>query len=192
MKSKIVFVMFLFGMFLTVDGTQARAQSKEPKVEVGAQFSLIRFRDLSSTDAGVGGWISYDVSNYFSLDATVNVFPQDKMNPFASGRKAEGLFGVKTGFKSDKAGFYGKFRAGFMHFSRNFDTTPQGFNDLALDFGGVLEVYPSHRSVVRFDLGDTMIRFGSRNIFVPGVGPVDAGKFTSHNFGLSVGAGFRF
>jgi hypothetical protein len=193
MKNKTMFLLlFLFGVFLTLGSVEARAQSGEPKGEVGGQVSIIRFRDLSSTDVGVGGWVSYDVSRYFSLDATVNVFPQDKMDPFASGRKAEGLFGIKTGFKSDKAGFYGKFRAGFMHFSRNFDTTPQGFNDFAMDFGGVLEIYPSRRTVFRVDLGDTFIKFGTRNIFVPGLGVIDAGHFNSHNFQGTVGFGFRF
>jgi len=192
MKTKTMFLLFLFGVFLTLCGADARAQSKDPKAEVGADFTVVRFRDLGTTDFGVGGWFSYDVSRYFSLDANVNYFPQDKTDPFASGRKAQALFGVKSGFKSDKAGFYGKFRAGFMHFSRNFDTAPEGFNDFAMDFGGVLELYPTRHAVVRFDLGDNYIRFGTRDIFVPGVGVVDAGHFSSHNFQFIGGVGFRF
>lgn len=192
MKKKTMLLIFLFVVFFTLCDTQARAQHREPRAEVGGQFSLIHFRDLSTTNYGFGGWVSYDLSSYFALDAAVNFFPEDKKDPFTSGRKANALFGVKAGLKSDKAAFYGKFRAGFMHFSRNFDTTSEGFNDFAMDVGGVLELFPSRHSVVRFDAGDTIVRFGTRNIFVPGLGVVDVGSFTSHNFGFSAGVGYRF
>ena len=192
MKKKTTLLIFFLGVLFTLCDTQAMAQSREPRAEVGGQFSLIHFDDLSTTNYGFGGWVSYDLTHYFALDAAVNFFPEDKKELFTSGRKANALFGVKAGLKSDRAAFYGKFRAGFMHFGRNFDTTSEGFNDFAMDVGGVLELFPSRHSVVRFDLGDTIVRFGERDIFVPGVGVVDVGHFTSHNLGFSAGVGYRF
>ncbi len=52
----------------------------------------------------------------------------------------------------------------------------------AFDLGGVIELYPSRRVVVRVDAGDTIIRFNRNGV----------GDLISHNFQLSTGVGFRF
>lgn len=61
--------------------------------------------------------------------------------------------------------------------------------------GGVLEFYPSRKIVTRFDLGDTIIRYGERNALSPDslsttlvVIPAEI----EHNFQFSAGLGFRF
>src|SRR5205085_1184479 len=61
----------------------------------------------------------------------------------------------------------------------------------ALDAGGVLELYPSSRAIVRFDAGDTVIRL--RHTAAGGLLtlPPIAGD-TTHNFQFSVGFGYRF
>jgi hypothetical protein len=71
----------------------------------------------------------------------------------------------------------------------------------ALDLGGVVELYPSRRAVVRFDFGDTLISHPSRvfiNI-IPGPGGPGTEEArthfngeTTHNFQFSVGFGIRF
>lgn len=61
------------------------------------------------------------------------------------------------------------------------------------DFGGVLELYPSSRMVVRFDAGDTAIRHPARFGAFDLTGPVvlvGPAKF-SHNFQLTAGVAFR-
>lgn len=74
--------------------------------------------------------------------------------------------------------------------------------DFVFDVGGVIELYPSRRTLLRFDVGDTIIRGGSERVFSPidlppqpltdtanlNVGIVRA---TSHNLQLNVGVGFR-
>ncbi len=56
----------------------------------------------------------------------------------------------------------------------------------AEDLGGVLELYPTGRTVARFDLRDTMI--GHRS-FAP---PCPTGTCSSHNVSTRPGVGLRF
>lgn len=41
----------------------------------------------------------------------------------------------------------------------------------AVDLGGVVEWYPSKNTIVRFDAGDTIIRFGRRNVIATDISP---------------------
>jgi len=50
----------------------------------------------------------------------------------------------------------------------------------------VLELYPSGRSVARFEVGDTIVRHRST------APPCFSGDCTSHNLGSRVGFGVRF
>jgi hypothetical protein len=70
-----------------------------------------------------------------------------------------------------------------------------------MDVGGVVEFYPSKRIVTRFDVGDTIIHFGRRNLntvlfdpltntFTPATIPIPSR--TSHNFQFMTSVGFRF
>lgn len=65
----------------------------------------------------------------------------------------------------------------------------------ALDLGGVVEYYPTARTVVRADFGDTVIWYGSvtQFPFLPELAePVRIRHGTTHNFQFSVGFSFRF
>jgi hypothetical protein len=82
---------------------------------------------------------------------------------------------------------FGKARPGFIHFSRVLGfgcfngPCPQPRKTVfAFDVGGVFEYYPSRRTVLRFDVGDTIIRHD--HPFLP----------TSHTLQMSFGAAFRF
>ena len=57
--------------------------------------------------------------------------------------------------------------------------------ELAFDFGGGVEFYPSRRTVARLELGDTVI---SHRSFAP---PCPSGC-ASHNLSSRVGLGVRF
>jgi hypothetical protein len=186
MQKRIWFGAILAFMFAAMGSQDVLAQDT-PKVELGAQYSLIRFRDLDTTDSGFGGRLTFNATSNFALEAEINYFPSDKDGIFEGGRKTQGLFGVKTGVRSESAGIFGKLRPGFVHFSRDLDGIENGRTEFAIDIGGVIEFYPSTNSVVRFDLGDTIVRFGDR---VTTLGPIDS--FTSHNFQFSVGVGVRF
>ena len=78
----------------------------------------------------------------------------------------------------------------------------RSLSSFALDVGGVVEFYPTQRTLVRVDVGDTMIRRGDRNVS----GDFNSGGAlsflflavtrvpaeTTHSLQASVGVGFRF
>jgi hypothetical protein len=206
--------------FLALTSRDALAQSDIQSVEVGAQFTALRLRDLTIPDparnffftrtfdktvAGFGGRVTYNINEKVALDGELNFFPKDDFD--SSGRKLQGLLGAKAGFRSDNFGIFGKARPGFVHFKRALDC-PLGdprrcgqssVTSFAFDLGGVIELYPSSRTILRFDLGDTIILNKRREFVViipePGgaVGRIltIAGD-TTHNLQFSVGIGIRF
>lgn len=203
----------------------SNAQSEKLKFEVGAQFSALRFGELDVTEPGFGGRFAYNINDHVALEAEGNFFPnsqgQDEIYGFLQGgRKTQVLFGTKIGMRRERVGVFGKVRPGFVRFS-NFErnaraclfppdarcvpSPPPGKpseTDFALDIGGVVELYPSHRSIVRIDVGDTIIRSTSgEEILLPGIVQSREGPFrsvvavtrsTSHNLQINVGVGFRF
>lgn len=184
--------------------TTTLAQSDNPKAELGVQFSLLNIDRLSgkATEPGIGGRFSYNVTKNIGLEAEVNFFPRQGNGATnqEGGRITQGLFGAKVGKRFEKAGIFGKARPGFVSFgnailNRDSRVTTLQFGRLthfAFDVGGVLEIYPSRRAVVRFDVGDIIIRYGQQN-FVDALGRSSVNQaFTRHNLQFSAGVGFRF
>jgi hypothetical protein len=164
---------------------------------------------------GFGGRVGYNFSRYFAAEAELNFFPQD--DDVKAGRKIQGLFGVKAGKHFDKIGIFAKARPGFIRYEKGDYVFRSGIvcltifppplacmqpvarTNFAIDLGGVVELYPSERTIIRFDAGDTIVRLPARSVaapdpdFGPGVlfgVPVPAE--TKHQFQGSVGFGFRF
>ena len=193
MRKMFFFVLAAAALLLIAPAQNAQAQSETPKVEVGAHYTLLRLRDFDTTDSGVGGRMTFNITDGFALEGELNVFPEKRINfanPFyLDSRRTQGLFGVKYGMRSEKAGIFGKLRPGFIHFGdgpvdpRILFIVPvpprASATEFALDVGGVFELYPSRPVALRFDAGDTIIRFG-------GLG------FNSHNLQISAGVAFRF
>lgn len=168
----------------------------------------------NETDEGFGARIGYNVASYLTLEAEGNFFPRDR--DLDGGRKTQGLFGAKVGKRFDKGGLFAKARPGFVRFNRgDYQQTglcvlavfpppiacfrPVARTNFAIDLGGVGEFYPSTNTILRFDAGDTIIRFGARNAAVSSTsaGPtglvgVPVAAETKHNFQASVGFGWRF
>jgi hypothetical protein len=65
---------FLALICLLFCAASARAQS----VDLGAQFSIIRFSGLAATDAGFGGRATLNFTNSIGIDAEINFFPIDR------------------------------------------------------------------------------------------------------------------
>src|SRR5262245_16931104 len=130
------------------------AQSNTRRLELGAQFSLIRQERANRFEgvrwkAGLGGRITFDVNRYFAIEAEANVFPSDTGSDIR-GPAVQGLFGVKAGLRANRFGFFGKVRPGFVRFS-NVSNCPgsdvrscriSARTEPAFDFGGVVEYYP--------------------------------------------------
>lgn len=201
----------------------SNGQSDEPRFEVGTQFSVLRFGDLDVTEPGLGSRLTYNINDNLAVEAEGNFFPNSRgrdeiYGSLQGGRKTQMLFGAKFGARSGRIGMFGKLRPGFVHFG-NFERNlsaclldgrpcppqpPAAFSetDFAMDIGGVLELYTSRRSLIRVDVGDTIIRPTSgEEIVLPGVAQSRAGplrsvvgvtRSTNHNLQINVGVGFRF
>jgi hypothetical protein len=186
-------------IIILLSSVAARAQSqnlKEYRFELGAQFSVLHFKDFAEqrySDKGVGARFTYNMTRNIALEAEVNLFSTSTSeNIFRELQQIrQGLFGIKAGKRGERVGVFGKARPGFIHYGKVSPvlcvTTVGVFdcsfptNNFAFDAGGVLELYPTRRTIVRFDGGDTIIR---RSII--------GGTKVTHNFQLSAGFGVRF
>lgn len=105
--------------------------------------------------------------------------------------------------RSRRVGVFAKARPGVMfigELTSGFNcsggasarTCSVNHNNLALDAGGVLELYPSSRAVARVEAGDRVVRVRNANgggiLFAP---TLTAGG-TTHSFQFGVGFGYRF
>ena len=210
-KSGCAAVLALLCLFSAFD--EARAQAKDaPKVELGVQFTSLTIDDgRNSSEPGFGGRVTYNLTDNVALEAQFDFFPnRERFRGFRSGgRIAQGLFGVKAGKRFEKFGIFGKVRPGFTSFSTGREEIivispgpnpaisfrPSRETHFATDVGAVLEFYPTRRIVTRFDVGDTIIRYGSTTgTFFDGTGtqtfPIPSD--TRHNLQFSAGIGFRF
>lgn len=215
---------FEVGGQFTLLTTSIVSQVNEVRVQCVTPPCPLATVDLSrtrKTQPGFGGRIGYNLNSSVALEAELNLFPgADSFTPeeFNEGYFLEALFGVKAGKRFEKVGIFGKARPGFLYASGGdlepkpntaclavFPTPvgcfqPTGINSFALDVGGVIEIYPTARTVIRFDFGDTIVRFRARSISTnfSSNGFVRRGVFwplpaeTTHNFQGSVGIGFRF
>ena len=195
----------------------AVAQDKKDRVEVGVQAaSLTLFApDFPDhvTNSGVGGRVTYNFNRSIAAEAEINFFPQNQFLLSSSDSGAvQAQFGAKLGKRFKRFGLFAKLRPGFITVDNVFSVTPEpvtvinGFalhlkvertNFFTLDAGGVLELYPARRTVVRFDLGDTAIRHPA--LFEvgfagfpgpPSVRRVRPAKFR-HNFQFTTSVAFR-
>ena len=173
MKTSIYFLLIIHLL-----ATASVAQSKKDKVEVGVQTtSLTLFSpDFPGdvTHAGVGGRVTYNFNQSIAAEAEINFFPQQQFALSANGKAVQAEFGVKLGKRFEKFGIFAKVRPGFLSVGNVFSLQPgpldlSTFNFkverrtfLTIDTGGVLELYPSRRTVVRFEAGDTTLRHPAR------------------------------
>lgn len=196
----------------------AAAQDKKDRVELGVQSSSLTLfsPDFPGdvTNSGVGGRVTYNFNRSIAAEAEINFFPQKQfiLSSFDSGA-IQAQFGVKLGKRFEKFGLFAKVRPGFITVDNVESVTPDsvvvvnGFptfnfkiertNFFTIDAGGVLELYPSRRTVVRFEAGDTAIRHPARFdiIFPPTSGnpfvQLQRGAKFNHNFQFTAGVAFR-
>ncbi len=61
-----------------------------------------------------------------------------------------------------------------------------------MDLGGIVEFYPSKRSIVRVDAGDTIVRFRGESATISPFSTISIPGDTTHNFQVSIGFSYRF
>jgi len=196
-------------LFLTIIifATVSLAQKKTEKVEVGVQVTALTFFEPGfpehQTKPGIGARVTYNFNDSIAAEAEINFFRQVSGILFAEGDAVQAQFGVKAGKRFEKFGIFAKVRPGFLSVDDVFSNQPEGFiaerkNIFTIDAGAVLEFYPSKRPVLRFEVGDTLIRHPAQFelvLFPPFEPPfplrlVRPAKF-NHNFQFSAGIGFR-
>ena len=103
-----------------------------------------------------------------------------------------------------RVGAFVKARPGFLFFSRDpFGVGRPGITlgltdwahslDPTIDIGGVVEYYTPSGVIVRFDLGDTIVRYHSRAVVASQLDPPrQVGGFTTRNRQWSFGFAKRF
>jgi len=143
------------------------------------------------TEMAVGGRFTVNLTDHVAVDSQISIYPRDEFFPDRS--KTQAVFGVKAGIRGRRVGLFGKFRPGLVYVrSPLVCFIPEGCGPapastdsrswLALDMGAVVEMYPSHRWMTRFDVGDTLVRRGNGS----------DSYFSSHNLQLNIGIGIRF
>ena len=171
------------------------------RAEVGVLYTGVNLDGFGETINGLGGRFGYNFNKNLALDAEFSFFPETHLGNRQFGQKTEGFVGVRAGARSRYVGLFAKARPGVMFigeitsgFNCNSNslgrTCRPSHNNLALDAGGVLELYPSSRTIVRLDAGDTIVRI--RNATAGIFASPTATSDTTHNFQFSVGFGYRF
>jgi hypothetical protein len=162
----------------------------------------------------------YNLGRFVSLEGSLNWLP-DGLGLASIGNNSntlEGLFGAKAGYRSEKFGIFGKFKPGFITSSNSlrdesFIIIPAAgggsaivtnarfarLTERTIEFGQVMEYYPSRNWAFRYDIGDLVI-FNepiarTSAIGLPGVvaSPIfQLNGNTSNSFQFSTGIHYRF
>jgi hypothetical protein len=171
------------------------------RAEVGVLYTGVNLEGFGETVNGLGGRFGYNFNKHLALDTEFSFFPETHLGNRQFGQKTQAFAGIRAGARSRYVGLFAKARPGVMFIGEvtsGFNCNSNGLgqtcrpshNNFALDAGGVLELYPSPRAIVRFDAGDTIVRI--RNTTRGLLGSSTAVSDTTHNFQFSVGFGYRF
>jgi len=180
----------------------ARAQ----RIEAGAFITFAFLEEIGSSDhrvgtstLGIGGRAAWRLAPFVDIDGELVIHP----NAGVQGYKVQGAAGAKAGVRWSRLGAFVKARPGFLYFSKDpfgvgvADVLPRtrwarSF-DPAIDVGGVVEYYTTRGMIVRFDLGDTIVRYHARTVTVSSfLPPRRVGGFTTRNRQWSLGLAKRF
>src|SRR5439155_18607027 len=145
----------------------SRLAAQSIPIEVGIQLTGTHLHKLDQTPLGIGGRALFQFAPGTSLDTGLTYF--------SNVGATTAMIGIKSGVRSSWFGVFGKTRAGIWHFGGYSDPRLNRRDLFTADIGGILEYYPSPRTAVRIDLGDTVIfyksaRLGTVHNFQPGLG----------------------
>jgi hypothetical protein len=209
-------ILFLLALPLPLTGQT----EDQRKFELGVQVVRLPIEDARGipslglgvhTEPGFGARFGYNVNRYLALEAEGNFFPRDYdkfITDFTGGRAFQTLFGAKAGLRQKRFGVFGKVRPGFF---TSTATSHADFPDgngpnpnnrfglrrvtaslLTLDVGGVVEFYPTKRTILRFVAGDTITRYPDLEFVCFPSGTPCPVTIYSHKFQMSIGWGWRF
>lgn len=187
---------------LLLHPSTARAQ----RLEAGGFVTYAVLERIGSTDhddrmttGGLGGRAVWHLVPFVDLEGELAIHP----NAGVQGYKLEGFLGAKAGARFRRFGAFVKVRPGFLYFSKDpfgvgrpgatFPGTDWAHSlDPALDVGAVIEYYTPRQLIIRFDLGDTIVRYHPRTVVSGLEPPRSVAGFTARNRQWSIGVGKRF
>lgn len=114
---------------------------------------------------GPVGRYTFNLSPSLALEGSVSYLPGFQTSfGVDNGHETLALAGVKAGWRGRRFGLYGKLEPGIASFSPglNVNIAPgppdnQRRTNFALDYGTALEYYPSARTILRFDVSQTLL-----------------------------------
>lgn len=203
-------LLFSFSASYRLGELREEKESAPPagRADIGFIFPLhirehLENQDLRP-DRGAGGWASVPVIHHISLDAAGFRLPEDDQtdSPQDGGPATEIFGGLKAGIRRDKMGYFGKFRPGMIRFDHGlaaeYQTGPSTFSvqsrplrNLALDMGGVLEVYASRHTILRADASNVYIHYRGQTV-ASSSGGVYSPPLGKSSILFTFGAGWRF
>jgi Outer membrane protein beta-barrel domain len=153
---------------------------------------------------GLGAYATYRIWRVLYFDTDVLYFPQDThgSSNLYGGPVLQGLFGVKGGIRRNHFGFFGKVRPGLQTYAQALEgitTQPSGSvqysygrsTNFILDLGGIVEFYPTERTTLRIEAGDTHTFFSPHAVIVNGA-PLRYDLGMHHTIQFVFGYGWRF
>jgi hypothetical protein len=188
---------------------ELRENEEEAKVpgnwEFGPVFSAMEIareglENNVRVEPGVGGYASYRFYGVFYVDGDVLYFPRGTAfsGPHDGGTILQTLVGLKGGIRRNHFGFFGKVRPGINSYSDALTSLASSgnsysrSNSFVLDLGGIVEFYPTKRSTLRIEVGDTHIYFPTSSVSVGGEPQSFPGGKLQHSIQTVIGYGWRF
>jgi hypothetical protein len=188
-----------------------RASSFE-RFEIEAEFAALGHgynmvtdsaAEQVTTGAGFGGHFDFNLGPHLAFDSALLYFPKSEpvVTAQSGGKVLEGLFGAKIGLRRDRVGYFLTVRPGFLRYSQTvtqYPASPTGVFAFApntvgaLNVGSAIEVYTSRRTMLRFDVGDTMLYVPAKKVPQPPLPPIFVYRDFRHTIQISTGFGFRF
>ena len=172
----------LTGLICLAAGERTAATQQYTRQEAGAGIVAVTASpwDADSTGprhlfSGPDGRYTWNLSPSLAVEGSVGyVTGYQKIDGTDNGHELLTLGGVKAGWRGRRFGFYGKMEPGIASFTPGLTTLspatysgagpPPDFKvvnarrtDFAVDLGGVFEAYPTRRTIIRLDLGATLI-----------------------------------
>jgi hypothetical protein len=148
----------------------AHAQS----TQAGVHYSALSQEYPDQTRSGFGGFVVYSPLTWLGVDASTSIFLSEPIGGYAW----QVLAGPRVGVSWRDLGLFARLRPGFVRFSERFGKPniacilifppPESClapnTNFALDLGGTVEIPLNPATLLRFDLGDTLVRYDRNNL----------------------------
>jgi hypothetical protein len=193
-----------FGLLRDAESEPAATRTTlDAGVLLGLQLKEHLLLATVEPDRGIGAWVSSNFSKHLSWDTSAFGFPHDDHTASTQdgGPSLDAFSGIKAGLRREKFGLFAKARPGAVVFSRTEDSifitktsaliSNSKLPSFALDTGGIVELYPSRRFIVRAEAGNVSIFYPAKTTYGQGEAFHSPARERASVLFL-LGAGWRF